>query len=191
MDAKRGPDPVGRAVDGLRRAVDKLIDLSKSPDGAVRAGAADALRGLDTPPVGALIEVPMKAEDVGFKIEIIEVPGGQGEAYRTHLLLAVGGSGGGGPGRSAGELPRAAGHGSGEAAPGPALARPPKEVDGLADRTGYVKASAAAKPSRPPDARQAGHAWDAKPAAVVPDGSGRGSRPGRNRPSPRATRPAA
>ena len=76
MDADAGPVQVRRAVEALKRATGALIDLLKSPDGAVRAGAADALRGLDPPPVWDLIGALIKARDTGFRVEIIRVLGG-------------------------------------------------------------------------------------------------------------------
>ena len=89
MDAEAGPVQVRRADEALKRATGALIDLLKSPDEAVRAGAADALRGLDTPPVWDLIGALIKARDTRFKVEIIRVLGGLGEAYRVHATLAL------------------------------------------------------------------------------------------------------
>ena len=89
MDAEAGPVQVRRAVDALKRATGALIDLLKSPDEAVRAGAADALRGLDPPPVRDLIGALTKARDARFRVEIIRVLGGLGEGYRAHATLAL------------------------------------------------------------------------------------------------------
>ena len=89
MDADAGPVQVRRAVEALQRATGALIDMLKSPDGAVRAGAADALRGLDPPPVRDLIGALIKARDAGFRVEIIRVLGGPGEGYRAHATLAL------------------------------------------------------------------------------------------------------
>jgi HEAT repeat protein len=89
MDAEARPVQVRRAVDALKRATRKLIDLMKSPDEAVRAGAADALRGLDPPPVWDLIEVLLKARDTRFRVEIIRVLSSLGEGYRIHVTLAL------------------------------------------------------------------------------------------------------
>ncbi len=52
------------------------------------AGAADALRGLDPPPVWDLIAALLKARDTAFKVEIIRVLGGLGEGYRVHVTVA-------------------------------------------------------------------------------------------------------
>jgi HEAT repeat protein len=89
MDADAGPVQVRRAVEALKRATGALIDLLKSPDEAVRAGAADALRGLDPPPVWDLIGALIKARDARFRVEIIRVLGGLGEAYRAHATVAL------------------------------------------------------------------------------------------------------
>ena len=89
MDAEAGPAQVRRAVEALKRATGALINLLKSPDEAVRAGAADALRGLDPPPVWDLIGALIKARDTRFRVEIIRVLGGLGEGYRVHVTLAL------------------------------------------------------------------------------------------------------
>ena len=89
MDAEAGPAQVRRAVEALKRATGALINLLKSPDEAVRAGAADALRGLDPPPVWDLIAALLKARDTAFKVEIIRVLGGLGEGYRVHVTVAL------------------------------------------------------------------------------------------------------
>jgi HEAT repeat protein len=89
MDAEAGPVQVRRAVEALKRATGALINLLKSPDGAVRAGAAEALRGLDPPPVWDLIGALIQARDTRFKVEIIRVLGGLGEAYRVHVTVAL------------------------------------------------------------------------------------------------------
>ena len=83
MDAEAGPVQVRRAVEALKRATGALINLLKSPDEAVRAGAADALRGLDPPPVWDLIGALIKARDTRFRVEIIRVLGGLGEGYQS------------------------------------------------------------------------------------------------------------
>jgi hypothetical protein len=89
MDAEAGPVQVRRAVEALKRATSALINLMKSPDAAVRAGAADALRGLDPPPVRDLIGALIKARDAGFRVEIIRVLSGLGEGYRAHATVAL------------------------------------------------------------------------------------------------------
>ena len=89
MDVEAGPVQVRRAVEALKRATGALINLLKSPDEAVRAGAADALRGLDPPPVWDLIGALIKARDTRFRVEIIRVLGGLGEGYRVHVTLAL------------------------------------------------------------------------------------------------------
>ena len=85
----RSGNEVDRALASVKRALAQLINLLKSPDEAVRAGAADALRGLDPPPVWDLIEVLIKARDTRFRVEIIRVLGGLGEGYRVHVTLAL------------------------------------------------------------------------------------------------------
>jgi HEAT repeat protein len=89
MDVEAGPVQVRRAVGALKRATGALINLLKSPDEAVRAGAADALRGLDPPPIWDLIGALIKARDTRFRVEIIRVLGGLGEGYRIHVTLAL------------------------------------------------------------------------------------------------------
>jgi HEAT repeat protein len=90
MDAtRRAVTEVERAIQAHKRALAQLINLLKSPDGAVRAGAADALRGLDPPPVWDLIRALIKARDTRFRVEIIRVLGGLGEGYRVHVTLAL------------------------------------------------------------------------------------------------------
>ena len=88
MDAKTGTEQVERVVEAMKRATVKLINYLKSEDTAVRAAAADALRALDPPPVWDLTKALLKARDTSFKVEIIKVLGGLGEAYRMHVTLA-------------------------------------------------------------------------------------------------------
>ena len=88
MDAKTGPEQVERVVAALKRATVRLINFLKSEDAAVRAAAADALRALDPPPIRDLTKALLKAKDTSFKVELIQVLGGLGEAYRTHVTLA-------------------------------------------------------------------------------------------------------
>ena len=89
MDAESVPVQVRRAVGALKRATGALINLLKSPDEAVRAGAADALRGFDPPPVWDLIGALIKARDTRFRVEIIRVLGGLGEGYRAHATVVL------------------------------------------------------------------------------------------------------
>ena len=70
-----------RVERGSKRATIALINLSRSPDGAVRAAAADALRGLDPPPVWDLIGALIKARDARFRAEVIRILGDLGEGY--------------------------------------------------------------------------------------------------------------
>jgi HEAT repeat protein len=85
----RSGNEVDRALASVKRSMAQLINLLKSPDEAVRAGAADALRGLDPPPVRDLIGALIKARDARFRVEIIRVLGGLGEGYRAHATLAL------------------------------------------------------------------------------------------------------
>ncbi|WZO96105.1 hypothetical protein EP7_003087 [Isosphaeraceae bacterium EP7] len=88
MEARTVSGVVQLAVKGLERATARLINLLKSPDEAVRAGASAALRGLDPPPIWELFRTLRKAGDAAFKVEIIRVMGGLGESYRIHVALA-------------------------------------------------------------------------------------------------------
>jgi HEAT repeat protein len=85
----RSGNEVDRALASVKRALDQLIDLLRHPNEAVRAGAADALRGLDPPPVRDLIGALIKARDTRFRVEIIRVLVGLGEGYRAHVTLAL------------------------------------------------------------------------------------------------------
>ena len=85
----RSGNEVDRALASVKRALAQLINLLKSPDEAVRAGAADALRGLDPPPVRDLIGALTKARDARFRVEIIRVLSGLGEGYRAHATVAL------------------------------------------------------------------------------------------------------
>jgi hypothetical protein len=89
MDAEAGPVQVRRAVEALKRATRSLINLLKSPDEAVRSGAAAALKELDAPPVSDLIGALIKAKDTRFRVEIIRVLGGLGEGYRAHATVVL------------------------------------------------------------------------------------------------------
>lgn len=90
MDAvKTGTEEVERAVAGIKRAVAKLINLLKSSDESVRAGASVALLSLDPPPVLDMITTLFKAKNTNFKVEIIKVLSGLGEEFRTPVVLAM------------------------------------------------------------------------------------------------------
>jgi hypothetical protein len=79
----------GQGAKGPSRAIARLIRCLKRPDEAVGSGAADALRGLDPPPVRDLIGALIKARDARFRVELIRVLGGLGEGYRAHATLAL------------------------------------------------------------------------------------------------------
>ena len=66
-----------------------MLSCDTSSPEAVRAGAADALRGLDPPPVRDLIGALIKARDARSRVEIIRVLGGLGEAYRAHATVVL------------------------------------------------------------------------------------------------------
>ena len=57
-----------------------MLSCDTSSPEAVRAGAADALRGLDPPSVRDLIGALIQARDARSRVEIIRVLGGLGEA---------------------------------------------------------------------------------------------------------------
>ena len=87
--ARKGTEDVERAVAGIERATNKLINLLRSPDAAVRAATADALRALDPPPVLEMIASLLKARDTSFQVEIIRVLTGLGEEFRTPVVLTM------------------------------------------------------------------------------------------------------
>jgi hypothetical protein len=90
MDATRRPvTEVERAIQAHIQAIARLIRLLKHRAAAVQAEAADALRGLDPPPIWDLIGALIKARDTRFRVEIIRVLGGLGEGYRIHVTLAL------------------------------------------------------------------------------------------------------
>jgi hypothetical protein len=90
MDATRRPvTEVERAIQAHTQAIARLITLLKHRATAVRSGTADALRGLDPPPVRDLIATLIKARDASFRVDIIRVLGGLGEGYRAHATLAL------------------------------------------------------------------------------------------------------
>jgi HEAT repeat protein len=73
MDAESVPVQVRRAVEALKRATSALINLLKSPDEAVRAGAVAALKELPAPPTLALGEALLTSRDTDFRLRIIKV----------------------------------------------------------------------------------------------------------------------
>jgi hypothetical protein len=78
MDATRRPvTEVERAIQAHTQAIARLIRLLKHRAAAVRSGAADAVRGLDTPPVWDLIGVLIKTRDTRFRVEIGSGTGGR------------------------------------------------------------------------------------------------------------------
>jgi hypothetical protein len=79
----------GQGAKGPSRAIARLIRCPKRPDEAVRSGAAAALKELDAPPVWDLIATLIKARDARFRVEIIRVLGGLGEAYRAHATVVL------------------------------------------------------------------------------------------------------
>ncbi len=73
MDAKTGPEEVERAAGDPKGDVAELIRRLRSPDRAVRARAAAALRRLDPPPTWELIGALFSAGDVDFQVEIMKI----------------------------------------------------------------------------------------------------------------------
>ena len=73
MDAKPGPAKVERAAGDPKGDVAGLIRRLKSPDRAVRARAAAALRRLDPPPTWELIGALSCTGDVDFQVEIMKI----------------------------------------------------------------------------------------------------------------------
>jgi HEAT repeat protein len=64
----RSGNEVHRALASVKQAVARLINLLKSPDEAVRTGAAAALKGLDPPPTWALGEALLGSRDRRFRL---------------------------------------------------------------------------------------------------------------------------
>jgi hypothetical protein len=86
MDTTSRPvTDVERAIQAHTRAIAPLIRLLKHRTAAVRAGAADALRGLDPPPIWDLI----KARTTKFRVEIMKVLSRLGEGCRVYVTLAL------------------------------------------------------------------------------------------------------
>ncbi len=83
MDAKIGAAQVERAAGDPKGDVAELIRRLKSPDRAVRARAAAALRRLDPPPTWELIGALSSAGDVDFQVEIMKVMRGLGRRTRA------------------------------------------------------------------------------------------------------------
>ena len=73
MDAKTGPEQVERAAGDPKGDVAELIRRLKSPDRAVRARAAAALRRLDPRRPGQLIGAVFGAGDVDSQVEIMKI----------------------------------------------------------------------------------------------------------------------
>lgn len=73
MDAKIGAEQVERAAGDPKGNVVELIRSLKSPDRAVRARAAAALRRLDPPPTWALLGALFCSEDADFQVEIMKI----------------------------------------------------------------------------------------------------------------------
>jgi hypothetical protein len=80
---------VERVIQAHTRAIVRLTRLLKHRAAAVQAEAADALRGLDPPPVWDLIGALIKSRDTRFRVEIMRVLGGLGEGYRVHVTMAL------------------------------------------------------------------------------------------------------
>ena len=73
MDAaKTGTEEAERAAGDTKGDVAELIRKLKSPDRAVRAKAAAALRQLD-PPTGALIGAVFGAGDINSQVAIMKI----------------------------------------------------------------------------------------------------------------------
>ncbi len=73
MDAKIGAEQVERATGDPKGNVVELIRRLKSPDRAVRARAAAALRRLYPPPTWELIGALSCTGDADFQVELMKV----------------------------------------------------------------------------------------------------------------------
>lgn len=82
MDAKIGPAQVERAAGDPKGDVAGLIRRLKSPDRAVRARAAAALRRLDPPPTWVLLGALFCSEDADFQVEIMKIMRRPGKCTR-------------------------------------------------------------------------------------------------------------
>jgi hypothetical protein len=89
MDAESVPVQVRRAVEALKRATSALINLLKSPDEAVRAGAAAALKELPAPPTLALGEALLGRRDTDFRLRIIKVLVALAAVDRVRVLCVL------------------------------------------------------------------------------------------------------
>ena len=89
MDAESVPVQVRRAVDALKRATSALINLLKSPDEAVRAGAAAALKELPAPPTLALGEALLGSRDKDFQLRIIKILVGLAGVDQVRVLCVL------------------------------------------------------------------------------------------------------
>jgi hypothetical protein len=89
MDAEAGPVQVRRAVEALKRATSALINLLKSPDEAVRSGAAAALKGLDPPPTLALGEALLGSQDRAFRLRIVKIMVGLAAVDQVRVLCVL------------------------------------------------------------------------------------------------------
>ena len=83
MDAKIGAAQVERAAGDPKEDVADLIRRLKSPDRAVRARAAAALRRLDPPPTWELFKALIRAEDASDQVEIMKVMRGPGRRTKA------------------------------------------------------------------------------------------------------------
>jgi HEAT repeat protein len=89
MDAESVPVQVRRAVEALKRATSALINLLKSPDEAVRSGAAAALKELPAPPTLALGEALLGSRDTDFRLRIIKVLVALAAVDRVRILCVL------------------------------------------------------------------------------------------------------
>ena len=85
----RSGNEVDRALASVKRALAQLINLLKHPDEAVRAGAADALKGLDPPPTWPLGEALLGSRDRPFRLRIIKVLVALGEVDQVRVVCVL------------------------------------------------------------------------------------------------------
>lgn len=90
MDVKKPANSVDRAVADIRRATTRLIKLLADRDESVGQRAASALVLIDPPPIWALTDVLIQANDKALRLKVVAVLGRIAEAEQVRVLCALG-----------------------------------------------------------------------------------------------------